>query len=53
LSSALEEEKTVRQIAEHFIWHITPEHTLPDDIDLLEEAQWLAAQLLGDARSSS
>lgn len=53
LSSAVEEDKTVRQIAEHFIWHITPEHTLPDNIDLLEEARWLAAKLLGDARSSS
>lgn len=52
LSGAIEQDKTVRSVAEHFIWHITPEHTLPGDIDLLKEARWLAAKLLGDGRSS-
>ncbi len=38
--------ESVRDIAAHFLMHITPEHKLPDDIDLLAEAQWLADRLL-------
>lgn len=36
----------VREIATHFIWQITPEHTLPENIDLLVEVEWLAEELL-------
>lgn len=36
----------IREIATHFIWQITPDHTLPDDVDLLAEVGWLADELL-------
>jgi hypothetical protein len=41
-------QQDVRQIAEHFLLRITPEHTLPVEADLVAEARWLAAQLLDD-----
>ncbi len=41
----------VRQVAEHFLVRITPEHTLPVEADLIAEARWLAVQLLGDGGS--
>ena len=37
----------VKQVAEHFILSVDKEHKLPDHIDLLSEAQWLAHELLG------
>ncbi|HNB52342.1 MAG TPA: hypothetical protein PK530_10385 [Anaerolineales bacterium] len=36
----------IREIAAHFVWQITLEHTLPGDVDLLAEVQWLAEALL-------
>lgn len=36
----------VREIAAHFVWPITQEHTLPGEADLLAEAEWLRQQLL-------
>lgn len=41
----------VRQVAEHFLVRVTPEHALPVQADLIAEARWLAAQLLGDGDS--
>lgn len=49
LSQAEHVSPRVREIAAHFVWQITLEHTLPGDIDLLAEVQWLAEELLGTA----
>lgn len=38
-----------REIATHFVWQITTEHTLPGEVDLLAEVEWLAKELLGNA----
>ena len=38
----------VREIATHFVWQITTDHTLPENVDLLAEAQWLAKELLDE-----
>jgi hypothetical protein len=38
-----------REVASHFLLRITPEHTLPLDVDLIAEARWLARHLLGDS----
>lgn len=40
-------EKSI-QAADHLLARLTPEHTLPIDADLLAEARWLAAELLGE-----
>ncbi len=37
----------VRQAAEHFLQRVTTEFTLPEDIDLIDEARWLRKTLLG------
>ncbi len=37
-----------REIATHFVWQITTEHTLPGEVDLLAEVQWLVHELLGE-----
>jgi hypothetical protein len=37
----------IREIATHFLLQITTEYTLPGDVDLLAEVQWLAQELLG------
>jgi len=39
----------VRQVTAHFMQHVTPDHTLPVEADLIAEAGWLAGQLLGSA----
>lgn len=36
----------IRQIASHFLIRVTPDHTLPLDIDLISEARWLIEKLL-------
>lgn len=36
----------VTRIAEHFLLRITEERALPIDVDLIEEARWLAQTLL-------
>ncbi|MCI0521259.1 MAG: hypothetical protein L0Z70_13515 [Chloroflexi bacterium] len=36
----------VRQIASHFLARVSTDWTLPLDADLLQEARWLAEQLL-------
>lgn len=38
----------IRKTAGHFLSNITPDHVLPDNIDLLKEVKWLYQQLLGD-----
>lgn len=37
----------VRQAAGHFLLRVTPEFTLPEEIDLIDEARWLRRTLLG------
>ena len=37
----------VKLVAGHFLLSVDKEHKLPDHIDLLSEAQWLAHELLG------
>jgi hypothetical protein len=37
----------VREVAEHFLVRITPEHDLPVEADLIAEARWLKRQLFG------
>lgn len=36
----------VREVIDHFLIHVTPEHTLPGNIDLIADAEWLASHLL-------
>jgi len=38
----------VRDTCDHFLMRITPNYTLPIDVDLIAEARWLAQELLGD-----
>jgi hypothetical protein len=33
----------VRQIIDHFLVHVNEDHSLPGDIDLLAEAEWLSS----------
>ena len=40
----------VREIATHFVWQITTEHSLPGEVDLLAEVKWLAKELLGESK---
>jgi hypothetical protein len=35
-----------KDVVSHFILPVNPDHKLPDQIDLLSEAQWLADHLL-------
>lgn len=37
----------IKNIAEHFLVRVTPDHTLPIEVDLIFEARWLAQRLLG------
>ncbi len=41
----------VRQVAGHFLLRVTPEYMLPVDIDLIAEARWLIAELVGYPRT--
>ena len=36
----------ISQVASHFLIRVTPDHTLPPDIDLISEARWLIEKLL-------
>jgi len=36
-----------REVLGHFLGRVTPEHVLPYNVDLIEEAEWLAQRLLG------
>ena len=36
----------IRQISGHFLVRVTPDHTLPLDADLLQDARWLIEKLL-------
>ncbi|OGO63417.1 MAG: hypothetical protein A2Z45_04245 [Chloroflexi bacterium RBG_19FT_COMBO_55_16] len=38
----------VRNVTDHFLVRITPDHTLPVEVDLLSEVRWLAYELLAD-----
>jgi hypothetical protein len=38
----------VRDICDHFLMRITPNYTLPIEVDLIAEARWLVQELLGD-----
>lgn len=38
----------IKEVASHFLLRITPEHALPVEADLIEEARWLARELLGE-----
>jgi len=38
----------IQDSIEHFLIHVTPERTLPGNIDLIAEAEWLASSLLTD-----
>jgi len=38
----------VREVTDHFLVRITPDHTLPVEVDLLAEVRWLVNELLGD-----
>lgn len=42
----------LQAVAGHFLMHLNPDHTLPVDADLLAEARWFAAALLGDPAAS-
>jgi hypothetical protein len=35
-----------RLVASHFLERVTAEHTLPGNVDLIEEARWLESKLL-------
>lgn len=47
LANATGIDQNIRDIAGHFILHITPEHNLPISADLVAEALQLAETLLG------
>lgn len=36
----------IREVADHFILRINPDHTLPIDVDLIAETRWLRNILL-------
>ena len=36
----------IKSVAEHFLVRVTPDHTLPIEADLIEEARWLTNNLL-------
>lgn len=36
----------IRQVASHLVTRVTPDHTLPIDVDLISEAYWLKERLL-------
>ncbi len=36
----------VRQVAVHFLLRVSVEHSLPAEVDLIDDARWLASQLL-------
>ncbi len=38
----------VREVIDHLLMRITPNFTLPVDVNLIAEAQWLGKELLGD-----
>jgi hypothetical protein len=38
----------IRDTIEHFLIHVSPDRTLPGNIDLIAEAEWLASNLLAD-----
>lgn len=46
LAALPDTEADVRQVVEHFLVRITPEHNLPIEADLLAEARWLAEKLI-------
>lgn len=45
LGSAPDEPESVREVARHFSLRITPEHELPEDVDLVADVRWLARAL--------
>lgn len=48
LSATSQAPEPARQMAGHFLVRVTPEHELPLDADLIEEASRLAELLLGE-----
>lgn len=40
--------KSAKVTATHFLVHMTPEHTLPIDADLIADVEFLARELLGE-----
>lgn len=45
LYEAADEPEAVREVARHFSLRITPEHELPEDVDLIADVEWLARAL--------
>jgi hypothetical protein len=45
LRDAPTEPEAVRAAAGHFLLRITPEHVLPEDVDLLADVRWLVSAL--------
>jgi len=48
VTNDLESSSEARRLAGHFTLQITADHTLPEEIDLLEEARQLTRALLGE-----
>ena len=46
LADQAEVAPAVRSVAGHFLLHVSVEHKLPLEADLIDEALWLASQLL-------
>jgi hypothetical protein len=38
----------IRETVTHFLLHVAHDRTLPDQIDLIAEAEWLASKLMED-----
>jgi hypothetical protein len=36
----------IREVLEHFVYRVSEEFTLPQDIDLVKEAEWIGERLL-------
>lgn len=47
LQSRTEISPRARDVIAHFLLRITPEHRLPIDADLIDEAKWLMKELVG------
>jgi hypothetical protein len=47
LSSLPDISDEVKEVSQHFLVRITPDHLLPMNVDLIAEARWLREKLLG------
>ena len=48
LHSSIETNEEARDTINHFLVHVTPEHNLPMEADLIDDVHLLAQQLLGE-----